>query len=114
MTAHCTPRNSGTEKIRFTSMNLFQGGSLDAAQRFPQSGNDRRPVNERRWLVVRDACSRATAFEAFAPGADLCGALELSKRVGPLRAGWLIPRHHVAPFFCQRDNERFVPGCRVL
>jgi len=64
-------------------------------------------VNEPRWLVVRDACSRAIEFQALAPTADLRAAL--NARTGALAAdGWQIgdiPRN-CSFVFCQRGNER--------
>jgi hypothetical protein len=65
------------------------------------------PVNEPRWLVVRDACSRAIEFRGLAPGADLRAALKI--RTGALAAdGWQIgdiPRN-CSFVFCERRNER--------
>ena len=65
------------------------------------------PVNEPRWLVLRDGCSRAIEFHALALGADLRGAL--NTRTAELAAdGWQIgdiPRN-CSFVFCQRGNER--------
>jgi hypothetical protein len=65
------------------------------------------PVNEPRWLVLRDACSRAIEFQDLAPGADLRAAL--GARTEALAAdGWQIgdiPRN-CSFVFCQRGNER--------
>jgi hypothetical protein len=64
-------------------------------------------VQEPRWLVVRDACSRAIEFQGLAPGADLRAALRA--RTDALAAeGWKIgdiPRN-CAFVFCERFNER--------
>jgi hypothetical protein len=64
-------------------------------------------VNEPRWLVVRDVCSRAIEFQALAPGADLRAAVKA--RTDALAAdGWQIgdiPRN-CSFVFCQRANER--------
>lgn len=50
------------------------------------------PVKEPRWLVVRDACSRATEFEALAPRTDLRAALQ--RRTAALAAdGWQARRY---------------------
>jgi hypothetical protein len=69
------------------------------------------PVNEPRWLVVRDACSRAIEFQALAPGAGLRAALKT--RTAVLAAdGWQIgdiPRN-CSFVFCERGNERLCVG----
>jgi hypothetical protein len=66
-----------------------------------------KPVNEPRWLVVRDVCSRAIDFQALAHRADLRAAL--NARTAALAAdGWQIgdiPRN-CSFVFCQRGNER--------
>jgi hypothetical protein len=65
------------------------------------------PVNEPRWLVVRDVCSRAMESRILAPRADLRAALKA--RTDALAADdWTvgdIPRN-CSFVFCQRENER--------
>jgi hypothetical protein len=65
------------------------------------------PVNEPRWLVVRDACRRVIEFRALAPGADLRAALNAC--TAALAAdGWQVGDipHNCSFVFCQRDDER--------
>ena len=64
-------------------------------------------VNEPRYLVVRDRCSRLIACSRLAPGTNLRAALQTA---ATLRAvdGWIVePISYVAAlFFCSRDDER--------
>ena len=65
------------------------------------------PVNEPRWLVVRDRFSRVLESQALAAGADLRSTMA-AERTRRVRAGWVtedIPRN-CAFFFCDRDNDR--------
>jgi hypothetical protein len=65
------------------------------------------PVDEPRWLVIRDRFSRVIQSLPLPPNADLRAAMRLEgERRG--RAGWLvdcIPRN-CAFFFCDLENER--------
>lgn len=65
------------------------------------------PIDEPRWLVIRDRFSRVLESQALAPRANLREVMkaERSRRV---RTGWLaedIPRN-CAFFFCDLGNER--------
>jgi hypothetical protein len=66
-----------------------------------------RPVNEPRWLVIRDRFSRVIVSQRLAPNADLRAAIqaEADRR---RNAGWVVdtvPRN-CAFFFCDLENER--------
>jgi hypothetical protein len=80
------------------------------------------PVNERRWLVVRDELSQPVEAVTLAPLADLRAAL-LEERQARAQEGWQVDE--VAPavafFFCTRDGSRrcirieaFAPGTAPL
>jgi hypothetical protein len=65
------------------------------------------PVNEPRWLVIRDRFSRVLESQALSPGSDLRAVMQ-AERNRRIKAGWLagdIPRK-CAFFFCDRENER--------
>lgn len=78
------------------------------------------PVNEPRWLVVRDRLSHVVSWQALAPKADPRSAMS-AERARRVAEGWRaegIPRH-CAFFFCDRGEERvcvaiecFEPGSR--
>jgi len=66
-----------------------------------------RPVNDPRWLVVRDRFSRVIESQALGPQTDLRAVMraEGDRR---RRDGWLVedvPRN-CAFLFCDRQNER--------
>ena len=65
------------------------------------------PINEPRWLVVRDRFSRVLESQALSAKADLRATMQ-GERNRRLRDGWAaedIPRN-CAFFFCDRDNDR--------
>ena len=66
-----------------------------------------RPVNEPRWLVIRDRFSRVLESRALSPGADLRAVME-AERGRRRGAGWAtgdIP-YKCAFFFCDLENDR--------
>ena len=66
-----------------------------------------KPVNEPRWLVIRDRFSRVIESQALPPNADL-RALMQAEGDRRRRAGWAVepvPRN-CAFFFCDFENER--------
>lgn len=69
------------------------------------------PVNEPRWLVVRDQLSRAVACEPLQPLTDLRAALERERAQRHLE-GWSVDEISSAGafFFCSRGNERCCVG----
>lgn len=65
------------------------------------------PVNEPRWLVVRDQMSLPVACDQLEPLTDLRAALE-QERERRLRKDWTVEDIGLAGafFFCSRDAER--------
>lgn len=77
------------------------------------------PVNEPRWLVVRDRGSRPIEYRELWPGADLHAAME-AERVRRAADGWTVDDipHYCSFCFCERGEERvcisvecYEPGC---
>jgi hypothetical protein len=65
------------------------------------------PVNEPRWLVVRDRFSRVIESHALAPQTDMRAVMQ-AEGIRRLREGWVVedvPRN-CAFFFCDRQSER--------
>jgi len=65
------------------------------------------PVNEPRWLVIRDRYSRAIECRALEPKTNLRGVME-AERARRAAEGWsvdTIPKN-CSFCFCDRDNER--------
>jgi hypothetical protein len=66
-----------------------------------------KPVNEPRWLVIRDRLSLAIEYRALEPRADLRGVME-AERARMAADGWsvdTIPRN-CSFCFCDRGTER--------
>jgi hypothetical protein len=66
-----------------------------------------KPVNEPRWLVIRDRLSRAIEYRVLEPRTDLRGVME-AKRARMVADGWsvdTIPRN-CSFCFCDRGAER--------
>lgn len=63
-------------------------------------------VNQVRWLVTRDTCSRPVEYTVLSPGSDLKAALA-NARQRLVSEGWTadsMTRHSFV--FCQKGNER--------
>src|SRR4051812_48686913 len=66
-----------------------------------------RPVDELRWLVVRDRFSRVMESQTLGPQTDLRAVMQM-QRDRRRSEGWSVeevPRN-CAFFFCDRQNER--------
>jgi hypothetical protein len=65
------------------------------------------PVNEPRWLVIRDRFSRVIESKSLPVNADLRAAIQ-AERDRRRKAGWAVgdtPRN-CAFFFCDLENDR--------
>ena len=65
------------------------------------------PVNEPRWLVVRNRLSQAIEQQPLPPGADLRGHLE-ARRAALAADGWHVEDipHYCAFFFADQGPDR--------
>ncbi len=67
-------------------------------------------ADERRWLVVRDICSRPLRHVQLRPNADLRAALEVERR-SMIADGWVCDEVKRWAFcFASKDNERVCIG----
>ena len=65
------------------------------------------PVNEPRWLVIRDRFRRVLKSRTLPPNADLHRAM-VEESARRRRAGWVVEDipPYCAFFFCDLENER--------
>jgi len=80
------------------------------------------PVNEPRWLVVRDRCSQVIEYLELPPRTNLHAAMD-AERTRRAADGWIVDDipHYCSFCFCDKGDERiciaidcFEPGAVPL